>query len=184
MCGRKALCGKAARRRRGGGMRRIAFLAAFMLATGGCLHPPRTDSRLTVDNAVKLRVTAELEPKNNTGPLVEMPVAGHPCPPGAAKVAIVDVDGLLLNQNLTGPYSAGENPVDLFREKLDAAAADPAVCAVVLRINSPGGAVTATDVMWRELRSFRTRTGCPVVACLMDLGCGGAYYLASAGDLI
>ncbi len=38
------------------------------------------------------------------------------------RVAVLDVDGLLLNQNLTGLYSVGENPVASFREKLEAAA--------------------------------------------------------------
>jgi protease-4 len=133
---------------------------------------------------VQLRAAAELEPKNNAGPLVEMPVAGQPCGPGRPKVAVIDLDGLLLNVNLTGPYSTGENPVDLFCEKLNRAASDPAVCALVLRINSPGGAATATDIMWQELRAFRARTQRPVVACLMDMGCSGAYYLATASDLI
>jgi protease-4 len=154
----------------------------LLLGCAGCLHPIRTDSRIAVEKPVPVRLTAELEPKNNAGPLVEMPVAG--CGRCGPKVALVDVDGLLLNQNLTGPYSTGENPVDLFREKLDRAAADPAVCAVVVRLNSPGGSVTATDVLWRELMAFRARTGRPVVACLLDFGCGGAYYLATAADHI
>jgi len=54
----------------------------------------------------------------------------------------------------------------------------------VLRINSPGGSVTATDTMWRDLQDFRTRRKVPVVACLMDCGTGGAYYLACASDMI
>jgi protease IV len=165
-------------------MNRTMLLGVLLLGTAGCLRPIRTDSRVTVDGPVQVRATAELEPKNNAGPLVEMPVAGGGHGDGGPKVAVVDVDGLLLNQNLTGPYSQGENPVDLFREKLDRAAADPAVCAVVLRLNSPGGGVAATDVMWRQLQSFRARTGRPVVACLLDLGTGGAYYLATASDLI
>jgi protease-4 len=99
-------------------------------------------------------------------------------------VAIVDVDGLLLNQNPTGLYSAGENPVSIFREKLEAAAADGAVRAVILRIHSPGGGVTASDILAEELRRFRTCTRKPVVACLMDLATGGAYYLAVGCDRI
>ncbi|WP_197527033.1 S49 family peptidase [Pirellulimonas nuda] len=102
----------------------------------------------------------------------------------ARKVAVIDVDGLLVNGNLTGPQSMGENPVSLFREKLDAADADPCVVAVVLRINSPGGSVAATDMMRHDLVEFRRRTGRPVVACLMDVGAGGAYYLASAADAV
>jgi protease-4 len=99
-------------------------------------------------------------------------------------VAIVDVDGLLLNQNPTGLYSAGENPVSIFREKLEAAAADTTVRGVILRIHSPGGGVTASDILAEELRRFRTCTRKPVVACLMDLATGGAYYLAVGCDRI
>src|SRR5207247_9810095 len=64
------------------------------------------------------------------------------------------------------------------------AAADADVCAVVARINSPGGGAAASDMMWRELFAFREKTGRPVVACLMDLGTSGAYYLATAADRI
>jgi protease-4 len=164
-------------------MRRAAVVLLLSL-TAGCLRPLRTDDIIQIQGPVTIHATAELQAKNNVRPLVEMPVAGQvPCG-GGPKVAVVDVDGLLLNLNLTGPYSSGENPVDLFREKLDRIAADPAVCAVVLRINSPGGAVTATDVMWRDLQTFKACTHRPVVACLMDLGCAGGYYLATAADAI
>jgi protease-4 len=95
---------------------------------------------------------------------------------------LVDVDGLLLNQDMTGLFSEGENPVALFREKLDSIGRDPCYAAVVLRINSPGGGATAADIMWHDLHSFKNRTRLPVVACLMDVGAGGAYYLAMAAD--
>ena len=55
---------------------------------------------------------------------------------------------------------------------------------IEMYINSPGGSVTAADIMWRDLQSFRSRTHKPVVACLMDVGAGGAYYLACAADRI
>src|SRR5260370_2080535 len=127
---------------------RCRYLGLLLtLAAAGCLRPLQTDARITLMNPVTGNVKAEFE-KDNSGPLVEMPVEGQECGQGPT-VAIVDVDGLLLNDNLTGPMSAGENPVDLFRGRLDAAARDPKVCAVVVRINSPGGGVTATDIMWR-----------------------------------
>lgn len=95
---------------------------------------------------------------------------------------MVDVDGLILNTPFVGPLSVGENPVALFREKLEAVACDPCVKAVVLRINSPGGGVAACISMRHDLERFKERTHLPVVACLMDIGTGGAYYLASAAD--
>jgi protease-4 len=101
------------------------------------------------------------------------------------KVALIDVDGVLRNQReqrLLAP--AGENPVSLFKEKLDKAAADKRVKAVVIRINSPGGTVTASDLMYTELRRFRERSNKPVIASLLDLGTSGGYYLACAADQI
>jgi protease-4 len=162
-------------------MRRLAILAVF-LAAAGCIHPLRilTEDSIRIDGPVR----AELVPTSNAHPVVAMPVEGGPAACKGPHVAIIDVDGLLLNTNLTGPYSSGDNPVDLFREKLNAAADDPCTVAVVLRLNSPGGSVTATDIMWRQLQAFRDKTRRPVVACLMDLGTGGGYYLATASDLI
>jgi protease-4 len=101
-----------------------------------------------------------------------------------ARVALIDVDGMILNAKLDGIFSSGENPVSIFRERLDEAAKDPRVKAVVLRINSPGGAVTASDIMYRDLCRFRDTTGKPVVACLMDVAASGGYYLAVGSDQI
>ena len=101
-----------------------------------------------------------------------------------AKVAIIDVDGMLFNARSSGLLTSGDNPVAVFREKLDAAAADRRVKAVVVRINSPGGAVTASDVMHQDLLNFRRETHKPVVACLMDVAASGGYYVATACDLI
>jgi protease-4 len=161
-----------------------AALLLFCLGVPGCLRPLQTESKIALTTPLQANVTPELPHKDAGRPLTEMPVDGPAAPDCGPRVAVIDVDGLLLNQNFTGPYSAGENPVDLLREKLDAAACDPAVCALVLRINSPGGSVTATDIMWREVQKFRPRTRRPVVACLMDTGCSGAYYLATASDVI
>lgn len=133
--------------------------------------------RATVDGPIEVAVPSVSDP----GPMRVVPVRGGS---GGPRVAIVDVDGLLLNRSPSGPYSAGENPVAAFRERLDAVAADPTIAAVVLRINSPGGSVTASDVMAEDLRRFRERAGKPVVCCLMDLGTAGAYYLAVGGDRI
>jgi protease-4 len=101
---------------------------------------------------------------------------------GPARVALLDVDGLIMNTPFVGPLSVGENPVGLFREKLEAIACDPCVKAVVLRVNSPGGGVAACVAMRHDLQRFKDRTHLPVVACLMDTAAGGAYYLASAAD--
>lgn len=98
------------------------------------------------------------------------------------KIAIIDMDGLMVNRRRGGLMRTGENPVSIFLEKLDKAAADRSVKAVVLRLNSPGGTVTASDIMHHRLLEFKRKTGKPVVACVVGLGCSGAYYLACGSD--
>jgi len=98
------------------------------------------------------------------------------------KIAVIDMDGLMINRRKSGLMRTGENPVSLLLEKLDKAAGDPGVKAVVLRLNSPGGTVAASDIMHHRLLEFKRRTRKPVVACVVGLGCSGAYYLACGCD--
>ena len=101
------------------------------------------------------------------------------------KIAVIDVDGLITDARSSSLMGAvGENPVAAFAEKLDQAAEDKQVRALVVRINSPGGGVTASDLMYTELRSFRERTGKPVIAAMLDVAASGGYYLACAADRI
>ena len=98
------------------------------------------------------------------------------------KIAVIDMDGLMINRRKGGLLRTGENPVSLFLEKLDKAANDRGVKAVVLRLNSPGGTVAASDIMHHRLLEFKRSTAKPVVACVVGLGCSGAYYLACGSD--
>lgn len=103
---------------------------------------------------------------------------------GADRVAIVDVSGMIFNANESGLFSSGENPVSLLHEQLQKAKKDSRVKAVILRLNTPGGTVTASDVMYRDVLRFKQQTGKPVVVCMMDVAASGGYYLACAGDHI
>lgn len=154
---------------------------AFPLSVGGKVD---TDARVTAGVGLQGAVDLRIPPAPDPGPVVPLVIRAAAAGPHAPRVAVVDVDGLLLNQNMTGLYSAGENPVASFREKLEAAAHDQRVRAVVLRVNSPGGGVAASDLMAEELRRFRASTGKPVVASLLDLATGGAYYLAAGCDRV
>lgn len=100
------------------------------------------------------------------------------------RVALIDVSGIMLNSEQPQLFGAGEHPVSLLYEQLQHAAADKRVRAVVLRLNTPGGTVTASDAMYREVQRFRQHTGMPVVALMMDVAASGGYYLACASDAI
>ena len=100
------------------------------------------------------------------------------------KVALIDVGGLIVNDRRGPLFGDCENPVSLFAEKLEAAGRDANVKAVVLRINSPGGTVQATEAMYNCLLRFRRQTGKPVIACITDVGASGGYYLACGSQRI
>jgi protease-4 len=72
---------------------------------------------------------------------------------------------------------------DTVAEALHDAADDPAVKAIVLRLDSPGGSPLASDLIWQAIRDVQ-KQGKPVVASLSDLAASGGYYVASAADAI
>ena len=100
------------------------------------------------------------------------------------RVAMIDVAGMLHTVRKPGVLGRGESPVGLLHETLQEAAHDSRVKAVILRLNTPGGTVAASDAMYREVRRFRTSTGKPVVAVLMGVAASGGYYLACAADTV
>jgi protease-4 len=102
----------------------------------------------------------------------------------SAKVAIIEVEGMLLDERGGGLLLPSENPLSLFVQELDQAAADDSIKAVVLRVNSPGGSVTTSDTMYDALLRFRAKTHKPVVASAQELDASGAYYVSCGADKI
>lgn len=100
------------------------------------------------------------------------------------KIALIDVSGLIANAPRRELFGEGEQPVSLLLEQLDHARRDGQVQAVILRINSPGGTVAASELMHDEITNFRRVTGKPVYAMMMDVAASGAYYTACACDEI
>ncbi|MBN2183429.1 MAG: signal peptide peptidase SppA [Sedimentisphaerales bacterium] len=98
------------------------------------------------------------------------------------KIALIDVEGTMANERQGGLLRSGDNPVSTFIEKLDKAAKDSDVKAVVLRMDSPGGTVVAADIMYHSLQEFKRKSKKPVVVCVTGMACSGGYYLACAGD--
>jgi protease-4 len=81
-----------------------------------------------------------------------------------------------------GPGGGGMGS-DTVTAALRAAAADEGARAVVLRVNSPGGSVTASDAIWREVVRVRA-AGKPVVVSMGDVAASGGYYIAAPADVI
>jgi len=126
-------------------------------------------------------VTLDFQPKIR--PLEEETVEGK----GTSKILLLDLSGLL-SEDVPG-FSIGAPPprVPLLarvREELRKAEEDERVKALIVRINSPGGTITASDILYHELLAFKARKKVPVIAAIMDVGASGGYYAALAADTI
>lgn len=116
------------------------------------------------------------------GPLTETVVQGERGP----KVLLLDIDDVITESDRPGPLGLGgrESTVARVREQLDIARDDPEVKGLLLRIQSPGGTVTGSDVVYHEILRFKKDRSVPVVAQLMGTATSGAYYVAMSADSV
>ncbi|MFI5364321.1 MAG: signal peptide peptidase SppA [Candidatus Binatia bacterium] len=115
-------------------------------------------------------------------PLEEHVVSGE----GADKILLLDVSQTITSEDEEGTFGIKrrEGTTARVQEELEQAAKDDHVRAVVLRINSPGGTVTASDIVYHQIMRFKAERHVPVVAQMLDMGTSGAYYVAVAADEI
>lgn len=91
------------------------------------------------------------------------------------KIALIDVDGIITSQVWDG---SGRNMVGRLTDQLKAAARDKSVKAVILKVDSPGGEVMASDEISRAILDFQEKNGKPIIAFLSGLAASGGYYVA------
>ena len=104
--------------------------------------------------------------------------------PEKDKVLVIDIDGVISSSAGGGLLAREKNAVSRVYLRLERAAADPAVKAVILRLDTPGGEVTASDIIYHEVLQFKERTGKPVIGLMMGVAASDGYYIASACDVI
>ncbi len=92
------------------------------------------------------------------------------------KIAIVEVEGVITSADNS---RKGDNMVEFIRQQLRIATRDSHVKAILLKINSPGGEVLASDEIYNELADFQEITGKPVVASMQTVAASGGYYVAA-----
>ena len=95
---------------------------------------------------------------------------------GSDKIAIVPIEGVISTH--TGDRG-GYNMVEVIKAQLDRAKDDKHVKAVVLRVDSPGGEVLASDDIAKYITRFQESTGKPVVVSMGSLAASGGYYVSA-----
>lgn len=94
------------------------------------------------------------------------------------KIAIISVDGLITSHQAD---EAGNTMVDVIKAELDAAKKDGSVKAAILKVDSPGGEVLASDQIYRAIRKFQSGPdGKPVICSMGSLAASGGYYISSS----
>lgn len=114
------------------------------------------------------------------------PVPSVPGRRSKPTLAVVTVDGMIVDGRGGPQFLPIGTPTaggDTIAAALRAAAADDSVSAIVVRVDSPGGAITASETIWREVARARER-GKPVVASMGAVAASGGYYAAMAADAI
>ncbi len=117
---------------------------------------------------------------DRSDPLKEFTLQGE----GRQKVLLVHIEGSVSDRPRGGLFGRRESLVQAVVSRLRKARTDRDVKALVLKIDSPGGTVGASDMLYHEISSWREQTGVPVVALFMKTATSGAYYLALPADFI
>lgn len=102
---------------------------------------------------------------------------------GSDKILLIDISGTLSTSKESGIFSEPSLPARL-KEELTKAEKDDHIKAIILRINTPGGTVTSSDILYHELLEFKQKRKLPIITSIMDIGTSGGYYVAMASDYI
>jgi len=94
-----------------------------------------------------------------------------------AKIAVIKVDGIITSHEAD---PAGNNMVDVIKAQLDRAKDDSRVKAVILKVDSPGGEVMASDQINKLFAKFQSDPkGKPVICSMGSLAASGGYYISA-----
>ena len=138
--------------------KRLSLVLLLLVTLGGCIN---------------------IDLMSGRGALQETTISGE----GADKILLIDISGTLTTSKDSGIFSSPSLPARL-KEELTKAEKDDHIKAIVLRINTPGGTVTSSDILYHELQEFKQKREVPIIASIMDLGTSGGYYVAMASDYI
>ena len=100
------------------------------------------------------------------------------------KILVIQIRGIISNAPKEGFVRTRPSVVQEVVSQLRLAEKDETVKAVILKIDSPGGSVTASDILYNEIAAFKKRTGAKVVVALMGLAASGGYYISLPADYI
>jgi len=113
-------------------------------------------------------------------PLKEFTLEGTADP----KILVIAVRGVISDSPREGFIRTRPSLVQEVVSQLRLAEDDNKVKAVVVKIDSPGGSVTASDILFNEILTYKKRTGAKVIVAMMGVAASGGYYISLPADYI
>ncbi len=130
---------------------------------------------LTGCEAPKIRIFP-----SHSDPLKEYTLQGK----AKEKIVVIPIRGIISDAPRKQFLSTWPSMVQEIVSQLRKAEDDPDVKAVLLKIDSPGGSVIASDLIYNEIMVFKERKKAKVVAAMMGVAASGGYYIALPADFI
>jgi protease-4 len=100
------------------------------------------------------------------------------------KVLVISIRGTISDEPKKKFVSTRPSMVQEVVSQLRKAEKDPEVKAVILKVNSPGGSVTASDILYNEILAYKQKTKAKVVVAMMGVAASGGYYISLPADYI
>ncbi len=117
---------------------------------------------------------------DDTEPLQEFTLQGK----DDGKILLLPVKGEISDEARDGIFKPGPSMLQEFISQLRKAEKDKEIKAILLKIDSPGGTATASDIIYNELLRYKEKTGVKIVVSMMDLAASGGYYISLPADYI
>jgi protease IV len=114
------------------------------------------------------------------GPLQELTLEGT----GDQKILVITIHGVISDRPDEGLLRSKPSMVQEIVSHLRQAEKDTQIKALLLKVNSPGGTVTASDILYHEISAYKEKSGVKMVATMMDLAASGGYYVSLPADWI
>ena len=145
-------------------MKRI-YLIIFMvtlIVTSGCAAP-------------KIKLF-----RDGTDPLKEFTLEGK----AKEKILLIPIHGVISDAPKKAFLQPRPSMVQEIVSQLQKAEKDKNIRAILLKVNSPGGTATASDILYKEFLTYKNRTKAKVIVVMMDVAASGGYYLSLPADHI
>lgn len=113
-------------------------------------------------------------------PLREIVVSGV----GEDKIVLIPITGIISDKSTESVFMNAPGLVQVVEKSLEQASADNGVKAVIFQIDSPGGGITASDMIYNNIVRFKEKTRKTVVVYMQDVAASGGYYISIAADKI